>query len=109
MAVCNDYGDRGADSCHYIWPFNLYNNGLLRFSGQRWWELKAHRYTELFDALFDVEPYTKRRIQEATGEGRFDEEYMKGCLPARRQDFFRFAGRSDRPICLQRSRLRDRD
>jgi hypothetical protein len=82
--------------------FNLYNNSLRRFSGQRWWELKAHRYTELFDALFDVELYSHRRVEELTGDGSFQKEYYGEAL---RQRHFRTPrnseGGGNRLCCLR--------
>jgi hypothetical protein len=55
---------------------SLYTARLRRFSSERWWERKAQSYTDLFQALFYIQLYLKRRVEEMTEGAQFAEGYM---------------------------------
>jgi hypothetical protein len=51
---------------------------LSRFRQERWWERKAQAYAELFEALFDVQWYSRRRAEELEEGAHFVGGYMEG-------------------------------
>jgi hypothetical protein len=50
---------------------------LRRFRAERTWERKVAAYTEIFDALYDIQRYAAMRIEEIEEGAQFVEEYER--------------------------------
>lgn len=50
---------------------------LRRFRAERTWERKVAAYTEIFDALYDIQRYASMRIEDIAEGVQFVEEYEK--------------------------------